>query len=111
MVSRGPRPEHRKGTTGRPWRRFRRNLVDVATNCAYCSALFVRDAPCTHPTHRGLSGCPTHTHYPTLEHPHALVDGGAVRDRGNALVVCYGCNARMGAYNRHSRTAPTPLQW
>lgn len=98
MVHRGPRPAHRKGTVGRPWRRFRKNTVDGVTHCQNptCGELLVRDAPCTHPNHQRLGYCPTHPRYPTLEHPHRLVDGGEVRSGGNAQVWCYSCNSRGG---------------
>jgi len=108
MVSNGPRPAYRKGTTGRPWTRFRGNLVARATHCCYCQHVFVTDAACAHPSHQGLKGCPTHPRYPTVEHPQALIDGGAVRDPGNALVVCFRCNSSEGA--KHRRRS-TPLEW
>lgn len=107
MVRNGPRPPHRRGTSGRRWDRFRAGQVDGVTHCQNptCGKPLVRDAPCTHPTHQGMKGCPTYHAYPTLEHPHRLVDGGPARDPGNALVYCYQCNARGGRAGR--TTTPT----
>jgi hypothetical protein len=109
MVSRGARPEYRKGTTGRPYRRFRKAKVAGATNCCYCHLPFVTDAPCTHPTHQRHGGCTTHPQYPTLEHFDPLVRGGATRDPSTTGVACYRCNSTRGAALRWTRV--TPLQW
>lgn len=112
MVARGRRPAHRNGTVGRPFRRFRARLVDNATHCQNptCGKALVRDAPCTHPTHQRLKGCPTYHAYPTLEHPHRLIDGGAVRDQDNALVFCFECNAR-GGRGRRPTTPTASRRW
>lgn len=106
MVHRGKRPEHRRGTVGRRWRRFRKDVTSGVTHCQNCGDLLIRDATCAHPNHQPLGYCPTHPKYPTLEHPHRLVDGGAVRSTSNALVYCYSCNS-SGGRNRGGR-APTP---
>jgi hypothetical protein len=110
MVASGPRPAHRRGTTGRPWRRFRGKLVGAATNCCYCQIPFVTDAPCQHPTHARLKGCPTYHAYPTVEHYETLIEGGPVMDPSTAGVACYRCNSTTGAVLRHRRTS-TPLEW
>ncbi len=109
MVSRGPTPAHRKGTSGRPWVRFRKGLLRGATNCCYCYTPFVTDAACEHRSHQGLRGCPTHPQYPTVEHPQALIQGGAPRSRDNAMVACSRCNSSRGAGVRPRRH--TPLEW
>lgn len=113
MVSSGPRPSHRRGTTGRKWVRFRSRHVDAATHCANptCGKVLRRDMPCTHPRHQHLNGCPTHPDYPTLQHPDSLIQGGHPRDDANAEVWCYYCNSSEGAHLRRARSTPAPLLW
>jgi hypothetical protein len=110
MVHKGPRPEHRKGTSGRPWIRYRNRVLAGATHCANCGQAFITNAPCTHPTHAHMPGCPTHPRYPTLEHPQALIDGGAVTDPANGAAFCSECNLRAGSHLA-ARRRRTPLQW
>jgi hypothetical protein len=100
MVHKGPRPAYRRATAGPAWTRFRRRVLAEATNCAYCQAPFVTGAPCTHPSHAAMGGCPAHPQYPTVEHVESLVHGGAARDPGNALPVCNRCNSTRGATTR-----------
>jgi len=113
MVHKGKRPEHRRGTTGRPWRRYRDNKVSQATQCCYGDGPFVTDAQCDHPTHAGMPGCPTHPLAPTLEHPRALIQGGHPRDP-DGLVAHFRCNSKRGASLRRDRahkSTASPLQW
>jgi len=91
------RPAHRKGTTGQQWRKFRASVLASSAICGRCGeADWVTDAPCNHPTHADLKGCPTHPRYPTLGHIKALKHGGKVRDRANARPEHFRCNASAG---------------
>lgn len=111
MVRYGPRPEHRRGTVGRPWRRFRKGQVDGVTHCQNhtCGKPLVRDALCTHPSHQKQGYCSTFHAYPTLQHRQRLIDGGAVRSASNALVYCFECNARDNRRPRTSARHATPV--
>ena len=111
------RPAYRNATVGRPWRRHRNRHIAEATGCCYCPLPFVRDAPCGHESHQRLSGCPTHPLYPTIEHPHALILGGAPRSDDNTLVAHFRCNSRRGsavkaqARRAQAKAKPVPLAW
>lgn len=108
-------PAHRRGTTGRPWRRFHASILTTATVCCICNGRrggFVRNATCTHPTHQGLRGCPTHPLAPSLEHHQPLSLGGAVRSRHNAGAAHFSCNSSRGNGTKRSHTTkPARQTW
>ena len=112
------RPAYRNATVGRPWRRHRSRHIAAATACCYCGGPFVRDGACNHPTHQQLTGCPTHPWYPTIEHPHALILGGAPRSDDNTLVAHFRCNSKRGSAAKAAarrvqvpKPKPAPLAW
>lgn len=112
-----PRPPHRKGTTGRPWRRFRANLLRGVTHCQNptCGELLVDNAACAHPQHETWKGCPWHPRYPTVQHLIPLVDGGPKVGSEHCEVWCRQCNVREGpsiaGARRRVLQRPSDLQW
>ena len=96
MVSRGPRPEHRRGTTGKAYARWRESVIEGKTRCQRCGRAFVRDARCAHPRHAHMPGCPTHPSYPTAQHTRALVHGSVPLPK-DGEAWCMHCNASHGA--------------
>lgn len=102
------RPAYRRGTTGKQWQKFRASIIGAGTVCCICGnskGPIVTDAPCQHPAHQHLKGCPTHPLAPSLEHPKALVHGGAARSKSNAKLSHFGCNARKGQADGQRRKA------
>jgi hypothetical protein len=106
------RQPHRRGANGRPYRRFRAAVIDSETVCQRCGeGGFVTDAPCAHPSHARMRGCPTHPRYPTLGHRVDLQHGGRARDRANAGLEHFGCNASAGARSKSQAKPHVVWDW
>lgn len=95
---RGPRPAHRKGTSGTRYARMRKAFLADKTNCENCGQPFVRDAPCHHSgcIRRG-KGCYLHPLYPTVQHTLYLADGAPALDVSTWQAWCQGDNKSDGA--------------
>lgn len=105
------RPAHRKGTTGAAYQKLQKAVTTGPGVCARCGnskGPIVRDAPCRHPKHAHLKGCPTHPLAPSLGHIVDLQHGGRPRDRNNTQIEHFGCNSRAGAL---SKAKPKRTSW
>lgn len=91
------RPVHRKGTTGKAYRKAQQALFNSASTCARCGGSVRRDIRCNHPKHQHLRYCPTHPLAPSYGHKTDLQHGGSVRGKHNRQLEHFGCNSRAGA--------------
>ncbi len=100
------RPAHRKGTTGRAYRKAQAHLFNRSKTCARCGGPFFRQPcdPAEHPHHAKLPYCPTNPLAPSLGHIQDLQFGGSVLDPRNHRAEHYGCNARAGVEARWAAT-------
>lgn len=106
------RPEHRKGTTGRDYRKLQAWVYASSTICARCGnsrGPIVRQG-CDHPTHQGQPYCPTHPLAPSLGHKDDLQFGGRTT-RQNSQLEHFGCNAEAGALSRSTKARPNHQSW
>jgi len=91
------RPAHRKGTTGRVWRRVRNKVINSTDICWICGKQVRRDVPPTHPL------------APTADHTLDLQYGGSAQDARNLRLAHFGCNSRRGAQSK--RRTPQRKSW
>lgn len=106
------RPEHRRGTTGRDYRRLQAQVFAGPQVCARCgnSRGPILRIACDHPSHAKLDYCPTHRLAPSLGHKQDLQHGGRT-SKANSQLEHFGCNASAGVKARmnaqHARRTQT----
>jgi hypothetical protein len=100
------RPAHRKGTTGRDYRKLQA-WVFRGTVCARChnaKGPIVREPcdPAIHPSHEGQPYCPTHPLAPSLGHKLDCQHGGRTTKQ-NSQLEHFSCNSSAGVIARMAK--------
>lgn len=109
------RPAHRKGTTGREYRKAQAWIFKgkICARCGNTKGPIMRIKGCQHPTHQQLPYCPTHPLAPSLGHKQDLQFGGPAMDSRNHQLEHYSCNSSAGnkarlAKERAAKTGTPP---
>lgn len=104
MVSRGPRPAHRRQTVGRPYRRLQAWVFATQTHCWICGNPVDKALPHLDPQ-TGL----VNRQSKSLDHVvPCSVRPELALDRNNARLAHFGCNSSRGDGTKRMRRRPAP---